>query len=108
MENSQTSTPRRFSNTSSNQDLWNFNENDEENDSDARLRDLLRDAGDEQKIDEETFLSEFDDDDDDSEIYFSDEDEYEMVYSNPEKWNSPKDILQLNSAYDHFTDELRE
>lgn len=108
-EHTQSSTPRRLSNTSSNQDLWNFNENDEDINSGTRLKDLLRDAGDEQKIDEETFLSEYDDDDDDSEIYLSDEDEYEMVYSNPEKWNSPKDILQLNTAHDNFfTDELRE
>lgn len=49
------------------------------------------------------------DGDDGSEIYFSDEDEYEMVYSHPEQWNSPKDILQLSTGQDHFfTDELKE
>ena len=103
--------------SSSSKDLWNFADTDDFDDMaanlDARLGALVGgdDNNEEQaKIDEEAFLADFaDDDDDDSEIYFSDEDEYEMLYSHPDRWQSPKDILQLNSGMDHFfTDELRE
>ncbi|KAI2811740.1 CCR4-NOT transcription complex subunit 1 [Blomia tropicalis] len=86
----------------SSRDLWNFNEFD--NDEHSNLDDFA--GGD---VDREEDEHAFDDEGDDSDIYFSDDEEHEIMYSNPHIWNSPKDILQLNSSFDHFfSDEFRE
>lgn len=94
-------------NFASRPDLWNFSEFEDASEVNACQADFLNEEDGGSQIDPET-LSDVDDDDG-SEIYFSDEDEYEMVYSHPEQWNSPKDILQLSTGQDHFfTDELKE